>query len=127
MEVAQLKKKGGEAEGMVKGALPMIGQAIGTAYGGPAGGMAGGMIGSQLAGGIGGAGQQTISSPVDRRMDQLKSDPTNILKEGKAALDGLDSQTRQNLSPVLDEAIKKATLEKMKGQSSPLPQQGMLA
>ena len=57
-----------------------------------------------------------VSSPVSRRMDAVQSDPNNVLKQGRAALGGMDSATREALAPVLDEAIKKSALERQKQQ-----------
>jgi hypothetical protein len=62
----------------------------------------------------GAAPAQVMSSPVDRRMETLGSDPTNTLKQGRAALDQVDSQTREGLAPVIDEAIKKSAQQKQK-------------
>lgn len=62
---------------------------------------------------IGEASKKAQATPVDRRMDSLGQDPGAILKQGKAQLSQADAQTREALSPVLDEAIKKSTEQKM--------------
>lgn len=112
-DVIQVQKK----EDPIKGIIPLAGQIIGGIYGGPAGAAAGGALG----GAVSKSGQQQVntqvSSPVDRRMEQLQQDPLVQLKEGKSALQQTDSATRQNLEPVLDEAIKKAAIQRQ--QMSP--------
>jgi hypothetical protein len=59
---------------------------------------------------------QQVSSPVDRRMGNISSDPNNVLKQGRSALDQADAQTRESLAPVLDEAIKKSAQQKQQNQ-----------
>lgn len=106
-EVIQIQKK----QDPIKGIIPVVGQVVGGAFGGPAGAAAGGAIGGAAAN-SGNKPQASVSSPVDRRMEQLQSDPMSQLKEGRSALAGADEQTREALTPVLDEAIKKAAIQR---------------
>lgn len=124
-QVKPVQKEQGQVEGLV-GMIPgVIGSVVGSVYGGPVGGAAGGAIGGQLGQGMskGSESSASLSSPgtgntaaVDRRMQSLSEDPLNQLKQGKAALSSMDPDTQASLSPVLDEAIKKAALEKQQRQ-----------
>lgn len=110
------------ASNLMRSVPAMAGAAAGGVYGGPAGAAAGGMLGGQVGKGMvkeaqtSGVDQQK-SSPVDRRMQSAQSDPLNQLKEGKAALASTDPDTQAALSPVLDEAIKKAAQQKQQQTS----------
>ncbi len=112
-DIIQVQKK----QDPIKGMIPMVGQAIGGIFGGPAGAMAGGAVGGAVANSGNKGPAPSVSSPVDRRMESMQQDPLNQLKEGKNALSLADEQTRQSLEPVLDEAIKKAAMQKQ--QMSP--------
>lgn len=103
------QKKQGIVEGFAAEAPAMAGRAIGTAFGGPVGGAIGGKLGSTLA-----PAQSAAPTAVDRRMSSLSNDPANIIKQGKAELASADEGTRAALEPVLEEALRRATLEKQK-------------
>lgn len=110
--VMQVQPKNDPAKGLVQ-AVPGI---IGQIYGGPVGGAAGGAVGQGIAKQPTAVAPVQSSSPVDRRMQSQEQDPLNQLKQGKAALASMDSDTQASLSPVLDEAIKKAALERQQRQ-----------
>lgn len=55
---------------------------------------------------------EQVSTPVDRRMQQMDSDPTGTLKQGRAQLSTMDESTQKTLGPVLDEAIKRAAQQR---------------
>jgi hypothetical protein len=99
--------------GMVKAMPAMAGSSLGTAMGGPMGGMAGSAIGGQIGQGLSkDQGALNVSNPVARRMETLKADPLETLRQGKAQLAGMDDQTKAALEPVLDEALKRAATNK---------------
>lgn len=121
-KVIQVQPKEDMGKGLLSAGLQMGGTAAGTAFGGPVGGAAGGMVGGMLGKAVnsgsnqGPSGIEQASSPVDRRMSASQQDPMNQLKEGRAALSSMDPDTQAALSPVLDEAIKKAATQKQKQQ-----------
>ena len=112
--VIQVQKK----EDPVKGIVAAVPAVVGQIYGGPVGGAVGGAVGQAAVkqNTVAPSVQQSSSSPIDRRMQQLEGDPLNQLKQGKAALSSMDEDTRASLEPVLDEAIKKAALAKQNPQ-----------
>lgn len=114
-QVNMKQKEPGMIEGMIPGLIGMAGTAIGSYYGGPAGGAAGGAIGGQVgkaaAGGKQAQGVES-STPVDREMARIQSDPATQLQQGKQALAGMDEQDKVMLQPVLDEALKRAWQDK---------------
>lgn len=105
-------------KGLLSSGLQMGGQALGSAYGGPVGGAIGGQLGATAGKAVnsgsnqGPSGIEQATSPVDRRMQATQQEPLNQLKEGRAALSSMDPDTQAALSPVLDEAIKKAATQK---------------
>ena len=58
------------------------------------------------------AGIQGAQNAVTRRLGALQQDPMNVLQAGKAQLNSLPEEERLAVSPVLDEAIKKAAMQK---------------
>jgi hypothetical protein len=87
------------------------------------------MVGEKVGGAVGqaavgGKDAPQASSPVDREMDRMKSDPTNQLQQGKQALSGMDEQDKVMLQPILDEALKRDAMSRQRRQSMAAPQGG---
>lgn len=121
-KVASVQEKQDLGKGLLSAVMSAGGQAVGTAYGGPVGGAIGGKIGGMAGDAIAKPSSQNssieqASSPVDRRMTAAQQDPMNQLKEGKSALASMDPDTQATLSPVIDEAIKKAAAQRQQAAS----------
>lgn len=69
-------------------------------------------IATSILGGDKKAPAEQVSTPVDRRMQQMDADPNAVLKQGRAQLSTMDESTQKALSPVLDEAIKRSAIQR---------------
>jgi len=102
--------------------LPIAGQVIGTIYGGPTGGA----IGSAAGGAIGSMTQkpqaQSIeapqTSPMDRRMNQQKEDPLNVLGEAKQSLAYMPDDVKQKYQKPIDDAYALAVEQRRRSQQT---------
>lgn len=110
-QVIQVQKKDDS-----NGLLGLAGGLVGSYFGGPAGGAVGSQAGNMAAGSGGQPPAQVASNPRDRAMAKMGEDPVHQLQQGKAAAAKLDPETQKEISPVLEEALKRA-FEQRKSQT----------
>lgn len=109
----------------------LIGMGVGAYYGGGAGAA----LGSQIGGAAGAATEDNSqsssiasseSTPLMRRQDALRNDPTSRMREGKVALASMDAETQKAWAPVLDEGLRRAAQQRKEnygyGYSGPTAQ-----